>query len=46
MEENKFERLLRSWHLEISDVGRDKELNDIEVNLYDTITRRVLRKWL
>jgi predicted transcriptional regulator YdeE len=37
IEENKFERLLRSWHLEISDVWGSKEINEIEIDLYDTI---------
>jgi Uncharacterized protein conserved in bacteria len=37
IEENKLERLQRSWHLEISDEWGTMETNDIEVDLYDTI---------
>jgi predicted transcriptional regulator YdeE len=37
IEENRFERLQRSWHLEISDEWGFKEINDIEIDLYDTI---------
>ncbi|WGU96455.1 GyrI-like domain-containing protein [Paenibacillus dendritiformis] len=37
IEENKLERLQRSWHLEISDEWGHKEKKIIEVDLYDTI---------
>lgn len=37
IKENKHERLLRSWHLEISDEWGDGDANHIEVDLYDTI---------
>ncbi|OPA75358.1 AraC family transcriptional regulator [Paenibacillus selenitireducens] len=37
IEENKLERLQKSWHLEISDEWGHKEINNIEVDLYDTI---------
>jgi len=37
IEENKLERLQRSWHLEISDEWGNKEINDFKVDLYDTI---------
>ncbi|TVX96257.1 GyrI-like domain-containing protein [Cohnella terricola] len=37
IKENKFERLQRSWHLEISDEWGHMEKVDIEIDLYDTI---------
>jgi predicted transcriptional regulator YdeE len=37
IEENKLERVQRSWHLEISDEWGNKEIKEIEVDLYDTI---------
>jgi len=37
IEENRLERLQRSWHLEISDEWGHKEINEIETDLYDTI---------
>ncbi|MEK4980068.1 GyrI-like domain-containing protein [Bacillus sp. FSL K6-6540] len=37
IKENKHERLLRSWHLEISDEWGHGDVNHIEVDLYDTI---------
>lgn len=37
MDENKLERLQRSWHLEITDEWGNQELNEIETDLYDTI---------
>ncbi|TCZ79495.1 AraC family transcriptional regulator [Paenibacillus albiflavus] len=37
IEENKYERLQRAWHLEISDVWGESETTKIEVDLYDTI---------
>lgn len=37
IEENKHERSLRTWHLEISDEWGYREVNNIEVDLYDTI---------
>jgi predicted transcriptional regulator YdeE len=37
IEENNLERLHRSWHLEISNEWGNKELKDLEVDLYDTI---------
>jgi hypothetical protein len=35
--EDNHERLLRSWHLEISDEWGHGEVNDMEADLYDTI---------
>ncbi|WP_339266700.1 GyrI-like domain-containing protein [Paenibacillus sp. FSL W8-0187] len=35
--ENNHERLLRSWHLEISDEWGQGKVDDIEADLYDTI---------
>ncbi len=37
IEENRLERLQRSWHLEISNEWGLKEISDIEIDLYDTI---------
>jgi predicted transcriptional regulator YdeE len=37
IEENEYERILSSWHLEISDMSRDGAKNVIEIELYDTI---------
>ncbi|QJD82909.1 GyrI-like domain-containing protein [Cohnella herbarum] len=37
IEENRLERLQRSWHLEISDEWGSNEIEDIEIDLYDTI---------
>ncbi len=37
IEENKLERLRSAWHLEISNEWGSKEINDIEIDLYDTI---------
>ncbi|WP_373458153.1 effector binding domain-containing protein [Paenibacillus harenae] len=37
IEENKHERLLRSWHLEVSDEWGQREADKMEVDLYDTI---------
>ncbi|MDF2645879.1 MAG: transcription activator effector binding protein [Paenibacillus sp.] len=37
IEENKFERLRSAWHLEISNEWGSKEINDIEIDLYDSI---------
>lgn len=36
-EEQGFERILNSWHLEISDMSMNEFKNDIEIELYDTI---------
>lgn len=37
IKENNLERSQRAWNLEISDEWGTKEINDIEVDLYDTI---------
>lgn len=37
IEENGIERIHRAWHLEISDVWGNREQNEVEVDLYDTI---------
>lgn len=37
IKEKEYERILNSWHLEISDISRDEAKNDIEIQLYDTI---------
>ena len=37
IEENKHERLRGAWHLEISNEWGSPEINEIEIDLYDTI---------
>lgn len=37
IEENSFERLHRSWHLEIYNEWGSPDISDIDVDLYDTI---------